>query len=254
MLARSARDLAGLTRVGETIAACLEELRAAVAPGRTTAELDARAAAFLSVRGAQSGPILTYEYPGFTCISVNDEVVHGVPGSRVLRAGDLVTLDIAAELKGFHADAATTVGVGDVAPAAERLMAATRAALAAGIRAAVPGATLRDVGAAISRVSEARGYRVFRELTGHGIGREMHEDPTVYNFALDEAEADLVLEPGMVFTIEPMLTAGADALVQGADGWTMRAADGALTAHEEHTIVVREGAALVLTAAPAAAA
>ena len=249
MTVRDAEELEGLRRIGALIAASLEELSRAVRPGITTGELDDIAAKFFTSRGGQSGPILTYDYPGFTCISVGDQVVHGIPGSRVLTEGELVTLDVAAELDGFHADAATTVGVGQIDAASERLMAATRAALAAGIKAAQPGATLHDIGAAVQRVSEARGYKVFKDLTGHGIGRAMHEDPTVYNFAVDSPEGDLVLEEGMVFTIEPMLSAGSDRLRQDRDGWTMRSRDGSLSAHEEHTIVVRPGGPLVLTAA-----
>jgi methionyl aminopeptidase len=249
MTARDSEQLEGLRRIGALIAAALAHLRASVRPGISTQELDDLAATYLMERGAQSGPILTYDYPGFICISVDDQVVHGIPGPRVLREGELVTLDIAAELDGFHADAATTVGVGRVSPAADRLMAATRAALSAGLKTAQPGATLHEVGAAIERVSEARGYKVFRELTGHGIGREMHEEPTVYNFAVDSPDGDLVLEAGMVFTIEPMLSAGSDRLRQDSDGWTMRTRDGSLSAHEEHTIVVRDGGPLILTAA-----
>ncbi len=249
MTARDSEQLDGLRRIGALIAASLVELRQAVRPGISTGELDDIAAEFFTSRGAQSGPIMTYDYPGFICISVDDQVVHGIPGSRVLREGELVTLDVATELDGFHADAATTVGVGQIDSASERLMSATRAALAAGLKAAQPGATLHDVGAAIQRVSEARGYRVFKELTGHGIGREMHEEPTVYNFAVDSPDGDLVLEEGMVFTIEPMLSAGTDRLRQDRDGWTMRTRDGSMSAHEEHTIVVREGGPLVLTAA-----
>jgi methionyl aminopeptidase len=248
MTVQDAQQLEGLRRIGALIAASLVELCGAVRPGISTGELDDLAAEFFTSRGAQSGPILTYDYPGFICISVDDQVVHGIPGAQVLREGELVTLDIAAELDGFHADAATTVGVGPVDPGAERLMAATRAALAAGVKAAQPGATLHDVGAAVQRVTEARGYKVFKELTGHGIGREMHEEPTVYNFAVDSPEGDLVLESGMVFTIEPMLSAGSDRLRQDRDGWTMRTRDGSLSAHEEHTIIVRPGGPLILTA------
>ena len=248
MIARTAEELAGLRRVGEVIAGALAELSALVRAGMSTGELDARAAAFLLSRGAQSGPILTYDYPGFICISVDDQVVHGIPGDRRLSDGDLVTFDIAAELDGFHADAATTVAVGSPTPAGERLITATRAALAAGIRAAQPGARLGDIGAAVSRVAGARGFVVFAELTGHGIGREMHEDPTVWNVPIDEPDAAVILEPGMVFTIEPMLGAGSDRLVQDRDGWTMRTRDRSLSAHEEHTIVVTEDGPVVLTA------
>lgn len=248
MTATEVSELEGLRAIGALIADTLAHVGAAVRAGVSTKELDDLAAAHLGARGARSGPILTYDYPGFTCISVDDQVVHGIPGPRILAPGELVTLDIAAELDGFHADAATTVGVEPIDAAGARLIAATRAALAAGIRTAQPGATLRDVGAAIERVAHARGFKVFKDLTGHGIGRAMHEDPTVYNFPVDGPEGDLVLTEGMVFTIEPMLGAGSDRLRQDRDGWTMRSTDGSRSAHEEHTIVVRNGGPLILTA------
>jgi methionyl aminopeptidase len=241
-------QLRGLQRAGLVVAETLRVLRRAVAPGVTTAELDRLAAETFARHGARSGPILTYDYPGFTCISVEDEVVHGVPGPRVLRSGQLVTLDVAAEVAGYHADAAITVPVARVDAGRQRLMAATRAALNAGVRAARPGATLRDVGAAIER--EARGHRftVLRELTGHGIGLSMHEDPVVFNWPAPEARTRLT--PGLVFTIEPMLTSGNPGLVLEDDGWTIRTADGAPSAHQEHTIMVSaSGHPVVLTAA-----
>jgi methionyl aminopeptidase len=247
----TAEQLRGLRRAGQLVAATLRSLRAAVAPGVRTRDLDALARNIFAAHGARSGPILTYRFPGSVCICVDDEVVHGVPSRRRLEAGQLVTLDVAAELDGYHADAATTVPVGPVGGEAVALMSATRAALTAGIRAAQPGATLRDVGAAVERTAEERGLRVFRELTGHGIGRAMHESPTVFNWPAPEA--DQRLSPGLVFTIEPMLTAGATRLVVERDGWTVRAVDGSLSAHEEHTIMVAPGGPVVLTAGKPAA-
>jgi methionyl aminopeptidase len=238
-------QLAALKRVGRLVAETIAHLRAAVAPGVSTAALDRMAADFLTARGARSGPRLTYDYPGWTCISVEEQVVHGVPSERKLEAGQVVTLDVAIELDGFHADAAVTVPVGAVDPGRTRLMTATRAALAAGIRAAAPGATLRDVGSAVERTARDRGYRVFRELTGHGIGRAMHEPPTVFNWPAPEASARL--RAGQVFTIEPMLTAGHRRLAAEPDGWTITAVDGSPSAHEEHTIVVAQGGPVILT-------
>ena len=240
-------ELEGLRRAGRVVAMTIAALRDAVAPGVTTRELDDLAAETFAAAGARSGPILTYRYPGSVCLSVDDEVVHGVPGPRRLGAGQLITLDVAAELDGYHADAATTVAVGEPASRARRLVDAARAALNAGMRAAQPGATLRDVGEAVERVTTARGFTVVRELTGHGIGRRMHERPTVYNWPAPEA--GLRLREGMVFTIEPMIVAGAPAIALDRDGWTVRTVDGALSAHEEHTIVVSEGGPAVLTAA-----
>jgi len=240
-------QLQALERVGKLVAQTLALLRAAVRPGVSTGELDDLARDYLTAHGARSGPILTYGYPGWTCISVEDEVVHGVPSARRLRRGQLVTLDVAAELDGFHADAAITVPVGPVDRSRARLVAATRAALSAGIRAARPGATLREVGAAIEQAARERGYRVFRELTGHGIGRHMHESPTVFNWPAPGREADQRLHAGLVLTIEPMLTSGRTGLVTAADGWTISVRDGAPSAHEEHTVMVADGPAVVLT-------
>jgi methionyl aminopeptidase len=247
MSVETPEQLEGLRRAGRLVARTLRALRTAVVPGVSTGELDELAAGLLAAAGANSGPIMTYGYPGAICISVGDEVVHGVPGRRRLRAGELVTLDVAAELDGFHADAAVTVGVGGVAPADDRLMSATRTALAAGIRAAQPGVTLRDVGAAIERSARAQNCRVFRDLTGHGIGLAMHEEPTVFNWPAPHATTELT--PGLVFTIEPMLTAGRTALLLDADGWTVRTADHSVSAHEEHTIMVAKRGPVVLTAA-----
>jgi methionyl aminopeptidase len=229
------------------VAETLRVLRSAVAPGVRTADLDRLAAETFARYGARSGPILTYDYPGAVCISVDEEVVHGVPGRRVLRAGELVTLDVAAELAGYHADAAITVPVQRVDAGRRRLMAATQAALAAGVGAAQPGAILRDVGFAIEREARRRGFRVLRELTGHGIGLAMHEEPVVFNWAAPAARTKLT--PGLVFTIEPMLTAGIPSLVLEDDGWTLRTVDGAPSAHEEHTVLVAERGPVILTAA-----
>src|ERR1700759_168186 len=213
-------QLEGLRRAGRVVAQTIEVVKAAGAPGVSTGELDQIAADYLAEQGARSGPILTYGYPGSICISVDDEVVHGIPGDRVLRPGGLFKIDVAAELDGYHADAATTVAVGPVNWRKQRLMNATRAALSAGIEAAQPGATLTEVGAAIERATRARGFHVFRELTGHGIGREMHEEPTVFNWPAPQA-SDRLTE-GLVITIEPMLTPGRPEIVLGRDGWTVR--------------------------------
>jgi methionyl aminopeptidase len=239
-------QLEGLRRAGRVVAELLRVLRRAVQPGVRTGDLDAIAAEGMAARGARSGPILTYQYPGHICVSVGDEVVHAIPGERRLNAGEIVTLDVAAELDGYHADAAITVPVGAVSPEATRLMAVTRLALAAGMRAAQPGASLRDIGLAVESTTRAGGFCVFRDLTGHGIGLGMHEEPTVFNWPAPGS--DQILTPGMVFTIEPMIGAGSPRLRVGADGWTVRTADRSLSAHEEHTIMVAEHGPVILTA------
>jgi methionyl aminopeptidase len=239
-------ELEGLRRAGALAAAVLDEVRKAVAPGVTTAELDDLAAERMDATGARSAPIVTYGFPGAMCISVGNEVVHGIPGPRQLVDGDLVKLDVSLELDGYFADTATTVAVGEARPADARLVATTRAALQRGMLAAVAGATVRDVGATVERIAEARGFSVLRDLVGHGIGRELHEPPTVPNFA-DPNHGDRLHE-GLVVTIEPMLASTRSILGTG-DGWTVVTADGSHAAHEEHTIVVTKGEPIVLTAA-----
>jgi methionyl aminopeptidase len=242
----SPEQLEGLKRAGRLVAETLRQVQEAVAPGVTTRELDDLAADLFAQHGARSGPVITYDYPGAICISVDDQIVHGVPGGRVLNEGQLVTLDVAAELDGYHADVATTVAVGHAAHGARRIVAAARACLRRGIATAQPGATLRDVGAAVERVARARGFRVVPELTGHGIGRAMHESPTVHNWG--DPTATQRLTPGMVFTIEPMIVAGRPSIYTERDGWTIRTADRSLSAHEEHTIMVSPGGPVIITA------
>jgi len=240
-------QLEGLRAVGQVVARTIAAMRAAVAPGVTTAQLDAIATEEFERAGARSGPRLDYDFPGTTCISVNDEAVHGVPGPRVLRDGDLVKLDVTAELEGFYADACVTVPVGDgVSPAALRLISTAERALTRGLRAAVAGARVNAIGAAVQDTVELAGHSVCVELHGHGIGRRIHEPPDVPNFA--DERANSVLTDGLVITVEPIIAAGAGAIVGSDDGWTVRTVDGSLSAHFEHTIVVREGAPLVLTA------
>ena len=236
-----------MRRVGQLAARTLDAMEAAVAPGVTTAALDAVAREFAMAQGARSAPQLTYDFPGFTCISVNDEIVHGIPGPRVLQPGDLVTLDVTLELDGFMADSARTVAVGAPPRGGAQLLRTAREALEAGIAAARPGHRVRDVGAAIDRSVRSHGGRVFRELAGHGIGRALHEEPTVPNW--DDPEADMLLHEGLVLAVEPMLAARMARVVEDDDGWTYRTHNGALAVHQEHTIVVRADGAEILTLA-----
>ncbi len=239
-------ELAGLRATGRIVAEALRAMRRAVRPGLTTADLDAVAARILLRAGARSAPHLTYGFPGVTCISVNDEAVHGIPGPRRLREGDLVKLDVAAELDGFFADACVSVGVGRARPATNRLAAAARHALTQALMAARAGAPQNVIGATIERETGTRGYAVCAELMGHGIGRGLHEAPDVPSFY--DPELTGTLTDGLVLTVEPIVSAGSGAVTPGRDGWTVRTADGALSAHEEHTIVITPSAPLVLTA------
>ncbi|MBL0938348.1 MAG: type I methionyl aminopeptidase [Gemmatimonadaceae bacterium] len=245
MTIRTEEELTGMRRVGALVARTLNLMSDAVRPGVTTAELDAIAEEHAVAAGARSAPRLTYDFPGFTCISVNDEIVHGIPGARVLADGDLVTLDVTLELDGFMADSARTVAVGAPPKGGTQLLRTAREALEAGLAAALPGRRVRDVGAAIDRSVRANGGWVFKELCGHGIGRKLHEEPSVPNW--DDPDASMVLHEGLVLAVEPMLAGRVARIVEDDDGWTYRTHNGALAVHMEHTVVVRAGGVEVLT-------
>jgi methionyl aminopeptidase len=247
MTIASTAELEGMQRVGRLVARTIREMRAAVRAGITTAELDGIGARFATASGARSAPRMTYDFPGFTCISVNEQVVHGVPGSRALVDGDLVTLDVTLELDGFLADSAVTVPVGRVSPEAQRVMRAARMAFERGRDAAVAGRSLRHVGSVVERTAGAEGSHVFRTLAGHGIGRQLHEDPMVPNWA--DPTSHEVLHEGLVIALEPMVSARPARVVEEADGWTLRTHNRVLSAHHEHTLMIRrDQPPLVLTA------
>ena len=239
-------DLIGLRRAGRVVAEALSAMRGAVRVGISTEELDGVAAEVLRRHGARSAPNLVYNFPGCACISVNDEAVHGVPGPRRLQAGDLVTLDVTVELDGYFADAAETVAVPPAPEIALRLIDCARAAFESAARAVRTGVRLAVVGGRVEAEVERRGFRVMRELCGHGIGREIHESPNVANY-YDPYERTRLTE-GLVIALEPIVSAGATRTRTAADGWTLASVDGSLTAHHEHTLVVTRGRPIVLTA------
>ncbi len=241
----TAEELAALRAAGRVVAEALWMMRRAIQPGVTTSELDAVAGRLFRRAGARSGPQVDYGFPGVTCISVNDEAVHGIPGPRRLREGNLVKLDVTAELDGFYADACVTVPVGSCRPGDRRLVATANRALAAGMRAARVGAPLNAIGAAVEATVVADGHAVCTELMGHGIGRRIHEAPQVPNHYL--AHLSQPLTDGLVLTIEPIISAGSGAVRAASDGWTVRTSDGARSAHAEHTVVVCDNAPVVLT-------
>ncbi|HYW07259.1 MAG TPA: type I methionyl aminopeptidase [Longimicrobium sp.] len=243
----SDKDLEGLRAAGRVVALAIRAMRDAVRDGITTAELDVIAARVLSEHGARSAPKLVYDFPGSACISVNDEAVHGVPSARVLREGDLVTLDVTVELRGYYADAAVTVGVGEITDEARRLVECAEAAFWHAARAARAGERLAVVGGRVEAEVERRGFKVFHDLCGHGIGRGIHESPNVCNY-YDPRERTRLTE-GLVIALEPIVSVGTRRAFTAADGWTMKSVDGSLTAHFEHTIVITRGQPLVMTAA-----
>lgn len=246
MSVKTEEELAALRAAGRVVADALAAMRRAVAPGVTTAELDAEAGRVFARAGARSGPQLDYGFPGITCISVNDEAVHGIPGRRLLRDGDLVKLDVTAELDGFYADACTTVSVGRARPDREELIGTARAALADGLAVARTGVPLNAIGAAVEARTTSRGHAVCTELMGHGIGRRIHEAPSVPNHFV--AGLHQPLTAGLVLTVEPIVSSGTGGVRPSGDGWTVVTEDGASCAHAEHTIVVTDGAPLVMTA------
>jgi len=240
-------ELAALKEAGRVVQLVIAEMRAAVRPGITTLALDTIGGEVMREHGARSAPRLVYGFPGENCISVNDEVVHGVPARRALAEGDLVKLDVTVEKAGFMADACVTVPVGRVAARAAALAEAAEHAFRVALREVRPGRRACDVGAAVEEAVERRGFKVVRSLTGHGIGRTIHEEPTIPNWADPTHRA--WLEEGMVITLEPIICAGSGDSYEADDGWTIRTSDGSLAAHFEHTLVVRKGAPLLLTAA-----
>jgi len=230
---------------GRVLASALRLLGSMIEPGVTTEALDRAAEEFIRSHGAVPSFKGYRGFPASICTSVNSEVVHGIPGRRVLGEGDIVSIDVGVLKDGYHSDAARTFAVGEVAPEVDGLLAATREALAAGIAAAREGNTIADVSAAVQTTVEGRGFSVVRDLVGHGIGRDMHEPPQVPNFVGAGAAPELV--SGVTLAIEPMVNAGDYPVEVLDDGWTVVAKDGSLSAHFEHTVVVRRDGAEILT-------
>jgi methionyl aminopeptidase len=237
-------ELAALRAAGLAVAEAIREMSRRVRPGVTTKELDDVAARVFSAHGARSGPQLDYDFPGVACISVDDEAVHGIPGPRRLREGQLVKLDVTAELDGFYADACRTVVVGRGRGREQRLAAAAQSALRRGLDAATAGASIGAIGAAVETEVAKRGFSVCTELQGHGIGRRIHEAPDVPNVAWDGPP----LTQGLVITVEPIIAAGLGDVYMDDDGWTVKTEDGSPSAHAEHTIVITERDPILITA------
>jgi methionyl aminopeptidase len=246
VIIKSDREIAVMRRAGRIVATVLGILTKELRAGMKTKELDAIAARELARLGAKPSFKGYRGFPANLCVSVNDEIVHGIPGERVLAEGDIVSLDLGAIFDGFQGDAALTVGIGEISREASRLVKTTELALEAGINTACAGARLGDVSAAIQKYAESRGYSVIREYTGHGIGREMHEEPQIPNFG--EKGTGLVLERGMTLAFEPMVSVGDWRTRVGSNHWTVSTADGSLAAHFEHTVAITDAGPEVLTA------
>jgi len=238
-------EIALMRQAGRAVAEVLAILREEIRPGLMLKKLDDTVRREFAKRKVVPTFLHYNGYPARVCVSVNDEVVHGIPDRRVLQEGDVVSIDLGATYNGFVGDAAITVGVGRISPEAERLVRVTEEALWQGIKAAKAGARLGQISAAIQAHAEGNGFAVVREYVGHGVGRSMHEDPQVPNFG--PPDRGPLLEKGMTLALEPMVTAGDWQTKRDSDGWTVRTADGSLAAHFEHTIAITEGEAQVLT-------
>jgi len=245
MSIESADDLIALRRIGRLVALALQAMERAAEPGMTTADLDESGAAVLRTGGARSAPQLVYGFPGFNLISVNEEIVHGIPGRRRLLPGDVVKLDVTAELDGYIADGARTVVLPPAPARARRLRDAAAAAFSRAAARARAGGLVSTIGREVERSVSFDGFSVIRSLTGHGVGRTIHEAPSVPNY-YDPWQKDVLTE-GLVLTIEPLIAERPCRVVEETDGWTLRTHNRALAAHFEETIVVTKGAPLVLT-------
>jgi len=243
----SPEELSGLRTAGAVVHRMLEVMEQEVCPGITTAELDEVGASVMRQQGARSAPALVYKFPGVSCISVNNEVVHGIPGRRRLEEGDLVKLDGTVEKDGFMADAAITVPVGVVSGEDELMVQCAERAFDKAMRFARVGHRVFDIGRAVEHEVHQSGYSVIRELGGHGIGRTIHESPSVPNYP--DPHANQFLTEGLVITVEPIIAAGKARVFVARDGWTVRTADSRKSAHFEHTLVITKGQPILLTAA-----
>ena len=245
MSIESSADFDGITRAGRVVAEALHAMVQSIRVGMTTRELDAVGAAVLKNYGSRSAPQMVYGCPTVNLISVNDEIVHGLPGSRVLKGGDVVKIDVTAETAGYIADAATTVVLPTASDEAIHLRECALTAFEAGLGAARAGRRVSEIGRAVEREVSARGFHVLRELSGHGVGRAIHESPAVPNY-FDPFQKDVLTE-GLVLTIEPLISERRTGVVECDDHWTLRTRNGCLAAHHEHTIIITNGEPIVVT-------
>ena len=234
-----------MRRAGEITGLALAAGGRAVEPGVTTAQIDRIVRESIVSRGATPSFLGYRGYPASCCISVNSEVIHGIPGSRKLRPGDIVSIDVGAFYDGFHGDTAATFPVGDISPEAARLIEVTRKCFFDGVKKAMAGARIGDISRAVEKTARGAGFGVVLDYTGHGVGRQLHEDPSVPNYS-DGSHGPRLL-PGMTIAIEPMINAGGDGIIVLKDGWTVKTADGSLSAHYEHTVCVTDGSPILLT-------
>ncbi len=245
MNARTRAHVEGMRSAGRAVRAAFEEMVSACEPGITTAALDRVGAAVLAEHGARSAPQLYYDFPGATCISVNEEAAHGIPGEREIREGDMVNIDVSANLNGFVADMGQSFVVGHASAEQARLCAAVREAVEKAIKKVRSGRPLNVIGATVQQVADREGYVIVQNLGSHGVGRSIHEEPSYVPF--DNPSEKRVLERGMVLTIEPFFSTGPEWVHEEDDGWTLSVPEGQMVAQFEHTLIVTDAGAVVVT-------
>lgn len=242
---KSNKEIAKLRRAGEITAGALIAAGEAIKPGMTTKELDNIIRRYFTSHGAKAGFLGYGGFPGAACISVNDEVIHGIPGPRKFVEGDIVSVDTGAFIDGYYGDSCKTFAVGEISDTAKALMKSTEESLYKAIEMVKPGVRLGDIGAAIQKYNESNGFSVVREYVGHGVGKDLHEEPEVPNFGKEGH--GLKLQAGMVIAIEPMINEGTAKIKVLPDGWTVKTLDGKLSAHFEHTVAVTANGCVILT-------
>ena len=246
MIAESENDIKHLKAIGHICALTLKLMMEQAKPGITTDELDKIGQEFLAKEGAQSAPIAMYQFPGATCISISPVIAHGIPGDHVLREGELINIDVSAELDGYFADTGGSMVVAKHVPEYEKILEATKSALMKAVQSAKAGQPLNLIGKAIEDEAKRNGYGVIYDLTGHGIGHKLHEDPTqVFNY--HKSKDRRMLDEGVVLAIEPFLTTGKGHVFEEDDGWSLRTIDRTIAAQFEHTIIVTKGEPIILT-------
>lgn len=246
MTVESEDDIVGLKRIGRIVSLVLHELLETAEPGMTTLELDRLGGQLLEQHGARSAPKLTYDFPGYTCISINEEAAHGIPGGRVIRAGDVLNVDVSAELGGYFADTGGTRVIPPTNPQKTRLCHATRTALEQAMKQARAGQPISGIGAAIERVAKSYGFKIIENLGSHGVGRALHEAPEHIPGYFDPKDKRVLTE-GMVITIEPFLSTKSRMVNETDDGWTLVGVPGNLSAQYEHTMIITQGDPIVVT-------
>ena len=243
---KTSRELALMREACRISAGALQVAGEAVRPGISTWEIDKIAYDYIKSQGAEPNFLNLYGFPATACISINDEVIHGIPSKkRILKSGDIVSIDLGAKIGGYNGDNAATFACGEISEEAKRLMDTTRESLYEAIKMAVPGGKIGDVASAVQTFCESRGYSVVREYTGHGIGKELHEDPSVPNYGT--AGRGVRLLPGMTIAIEPMINQGTAKIKVLPDGWTVKTQDSKLSAHFEHTVAITKDGPVILT-------